>query len=38
MQAAIREMVGTADVKPGKVKLDMPPLVENGNTVHYGHG
>jgi len=33
MAAAIREVVGEAVVKPGKVKLDVPPLVENGNTV-----
>jgi sulfur-oxidizing protein SoxY len=31
--AAIRNVVGTAPVKTGKVKLDIPPLVENGNTV-----
>jgi sulfur-oxidizing protein SoxY len=30
---AIREIVGTAVVRTGKVKLDVPPLVENGNTV-----
>ena len=30
---AIRKVVGEADVKPGKVKLDVPPLSENGNTV-----
>jgi sulfur-oxidizing protein SoxY len=33
MTAAIRSVVGTATVQPGKVKLDIPPLVENGNTV-----
>ena len=33
MAAAIREVVGEAVVKPGKVKLEVPPLVENGNTV-----
>ena len=33
MEAAIRQVVGEAPVKPGKVKLDLPPLVENGNTV-----
>jgi sulfur-oxidizing protein SoxY len=33
MAAAIREVVGEAPVRPGKVKLDLPPLVENGNTV-----
>ena len=30
---AIREIAGTAMVRAGKVKLDVPPLVENGNTV-----
>jgi sulfur-oxidizing protein SoxY len=35
MAAAIRQVVGEASVKPGKVKLDIPPLVENGNTVQY---
>jgi sulfur-oxidizing protein SoxY len=29
----IRNVVGAAIVKTGKVKLDIPPLVENGNTV-----
>jgi sulfur-oxidizing protein SoxY len=34
MQAsAIRQVVGEAVVRTGKVKLDVPPLVENGNTV-----
>lgn len=33
MAAAIREVVGEGTVKPGKVKLEVPPLVENGNTV-----
>jgi sulfur-oxidizing protein SoxY len=33
MAAAIRNVVGTATVRTGKVKLDVPPLVENGNTV-----
>jgi sulfur-oxidizing protein SoxY len=33
MAEAIRKVVGEAEVKPGKVKLDLPPLVENGNTV-----
>ena len=33
MATAIRNVVGTATVQPGKVKLDIPPLVENGNTV-----
>ena len=33
MAAAIRDVVGEARVRPGKIKLDLPPLVENGNTV-----
>ena len=33
MASAIRTIVGTEPVKTGKVKLDIPPLVENGNTV-----
>jgi sulfur-oxidizing protein SoxY len=33
MQAAIRETIGTAVPKSGRVKLDLPPLVENGNAV-----
>ena len=33
MQEAIRKVVGSAAIKTGRVKLDLPPLVENGNTV-----
>jgi sulfur-oxidizing protein SoxY len=33
LAAAIRTIVGAAVVRTGKVKLDVPPLVENGNTV-----
>ena len=33
LASAIRNVVGGAAVKTGKVKLDIPPLVENGNTV-----
>jgi sulfur-oxidizing protein SoxY len=33
LASAIRNVVGTAVVQTGKVKLDIPPLVENGNTV-----
>jgi sulfur-oxidizing protein SoxY len=33
MQAAIRRVVGEAPINRGKVTLDIPPLVENGNTV-----
>jgi sulfur-oxidizing protein SoxY len=36
MREAIRKVVGGAPVKPGRVKLDLPPLVENGNTVPLG--
>jgi len=33
MTSAIRSVVGEATVRTGRVKLDVPPLVENGNTV-----
>jgi sulfur-oxidizing protein SoxY len=33
MQEAIRRIVGGARVTPGRVTLELPPLVENGNTV-----
>jgi sulfur-oxidizing protein SoxY len=33
LASAIRNVVGAAVVKTGKIKLDIPPLVENGNTV-----
>src|SRR5258707_15024563 len=33
LATAIRNVVGEAPVRIGKVKLDVPPLVENGNTV-----
>jgi sulfur-oxidizing protein SoxY len=33
LASAIRSVVGSEPVKTGKVKLDIPPLVENGNTV-----
>ena len=33
MASALRNIVGSAQVRTGKVKLDIPPLVENGNTV-----
>ena len=33
MDEAIRKIVGSARVSTGKVTLDVPPLVENGNTV-----
>lgn len=33
MRTAIKRLVGEADVRKGKVKLDLPPLIENGNVV-----
>jgi sulfur-oxidizing protein SoxY len=33
MTSAIRTVVGEAVVRTGKVTLEVPPLVENGNTV-----
>jgi sulfur-oxidizing protein SoxY len=33
LATAIQNVTGGAAVKAGKVKLDVPPLVENGNTV-----
>ena len=33
LREAIRQVVGAARVTPGRVKLDLPPLVENGNVV-----
>jgi sulfur-oxidizing protein SoxY len=33
MAEAIRQVVGEAPIRAGKVKIDVPPLVENGNTV-----
>ena len=36
MKSAIRKIVGEAPVKAGKIKIYLPPLVENGNTVAMG--
>ncbi len=33
MQAAVGSVIGDAKINDGKVNLDIPPLVENGNTV-----
>ncbi|MFZ0810590.1 MAG: SoxY-related AACIE arm protein [Bradyrhizobium sp.] len=33
MAAAIRNVVGGAVIQNGKVRLEIPPLVENGNSV-----
>ncbi len=32
-EQAIRDVVGAAPLLSGRVKLDMPPLVDNGNAV-----
>ena len=33
MQSAMKKIVGEATLAKGKVKLELPPLVENGNSV-----
>ena len=33
LAAAIKEVTGGAELRTGKVTLDIPPIVENGNTV-----
>jgi sulfur-oxidizing protein SoxY len=33
METAIRNAIGTPTIRKGRVMLDLPPLVENGNTV-----
>jgi sulfur-oxidizing protein SoxY len=33
MAEAIREATGGAEIREGRIKLDLPPLIENGNTV-----
>lgn len=33
MKAAIHRVIGEQTVRKGKVTLDIPPLVENGNTI-----
>ena len=33
MQEAIRKVIGSAQIRPGRVKLDVPPLIDNGNAV-----
>ena len=33
LAAAMLDFTGGAEVKPGKVQLDVAPLVDNGNTV-----
>ncbi len=33
MEDAVRKVVGSSRVSKGRVKLELPPLSENGNTV-----
>ena len=33
LQEAVRKATGGAEPRHGKVKLDLPPLIDNGNTV-----
>jgi sulfur-oxidizing protein SoxY len=33
LAAAIRAVTGAAPLRPGRVRIEIPPLVENGNTV-----
>jgi sulfur-oxidizing protein SoxY len=33
LAAAIKEVIGDRALREGKVKLDVPPLIENGNVV-----
>jgi sulfur-oxidizing protein SoxY len=33
LEEAIRNVIGEANVQTGKITLEVPPLVENGNTV-----
>jgi sulfur-oxidizing protein SoxY len=33
MQQALRKVTGNATVRRGRVKLDIPPLIDNGNAV-----
>ena len=33
MQAAMRKVLKGASARPGKVKLEIPPLIDNGNAV-----
>jgi sulfur-oxidizing protein SoxY len=33
MEAALRKVTGGAPVREGKVKLELPPLIDNGNAV-----
>jgi sulfur-oxidizing protein SoxY len=36
MQAAIKSVIGDATLNKGRIKIELPPLVENGNAVPLG--
>lgn len=36
MQAAIKAVAGDAPLNQGRIKIELPPLVENGNAVPLG--
>jgi sulfur-oxidizing protein SoxY len=36
MQAAVKVVTGDTPVRDGRIKLELPPLVENGNAVPLG--
>lgn len=38
LEKAIRAFTNGATLKPGKVKIDLAPIVENGNSVSIGVG
>jgi sulfur-oxidizing protein SoxY len=33
LQEAVRKITGGATVRPGRVQLEVPPLIDNGNSV-----
>jgi sulfur-oxidizing protein SoxY len=33
MEDAVRKVIGAAQVRKGRVKLDVPPLIDNGNSI-----
>jgi sulfur-oxidizing protein SoxY len=33
MDEAVRKAIGTVQVRKGRVKLDVPPLIDNGNSI-----
>ena len=33
MREAVRKVIGSSRVQSGRVKLDLPPLIDNGNSV-----